>query len=227
MIPPPQLTGKTQAALLSEQAGNEECLHTLVEWLTIGEAAARLGVSVPRLRRLLALPDFAPLVETRTRQTRTGTRTAQGVSVPVLVQLEAGLQQTHEEKPVKPPAEPERVQERERAAEPFETVPVDGFAMQPVLIERETEVDYLRARLSEALHLLAREQQAHAETRRLIVAQHIPQELPRPVDESASEPQDVPQGFTGGDSTGETVSEGESEPKRGLWARLFGRQEGR
>ncbi len=77
--------------------GEDAAQDVADDWVTVAEAAARLGVTVPRLRRLLARPEWSKLTGTRTRTTATGTRTS--VSVPVLllpelaVALEAPLRQ--------------------------------------------------------------------------------------------------------------------------------------
>jgi hypothetical protein len=57
------------------------------EFLTVAEAAASIDFTIPRLRRLLARPDYARHCKTIDRQTRTGTRTAMMVPVSLLSQI--------------------------------------------------------------------------------------------------------------------------------------------
>lgn len=56
--------------------------------LTIAQTAARLGVTEPRLRRALKLPEFADRTLTET-QTRTGTRTGTGIPLALVLDLQA------------------------------------------------------------------------------------------------------------------------------------------
>lgn len=60
--------------------------------LTVQEAAEALSVSAPRLRRLLARPEWSQRTETRTRQTRTGTRTATVLNRSLLPELREALE---------------------------------------------------------------------------------------------------------------------------------------
>lgn len=60
--------------------------------LPIPEAAARLGVTEARLRRLLARPEYSPRVVSLTRETRTGTRTCKAIPLPFLFELQAVLE---------------------------------------------------------------------------------------------------------------------------------------
>ena len=60
--------------------------------LTVQEAAEALSVSAPRLRRLLARPEWIARTETRTRQTRTGTRTGTVLNRSLLPELRAALE---------------------------------------------------------------------------------------------------------------------------------------
>lgn len=62
------------------------------EWVTIAEAAKRLEVTIPRLRRWLARPENERLSVTRETRTRTGTRTAVTVLVSVLPTIKAALE---------------------------------------------------------------------------------------------------------------------------------------
>lgn len=59
--------------------------------LTVQEAAEALSVSAPRLRRLLTRPEWSQRTETRTRQTRTGTRTGTVLNRSLLPELRKAL----------------------------------------------------------------------------------------------------------------------------------------
>ncbi len=61
--------------------------NTSGESITVSDAAERLGITLPRLQRLLRRPDFAAHVHKAEHQTRTGTRTVTLVSVSVLPAL--------------------------------------------------------------------------------------------------------------------------------------------
>lgn len=60
--------------------------------LTVAEAAAALGVTERRLRRLLALPENAARTVTRTRRTVTGTRRVTVLPVALVAELRAGFE---------------------------------------------------------------------------------------------------------------------------------------
>ena len=64
------------------------------EFVTVAEAAEALSVSAPRLRRLLARPEWSERTETRTRQTRTGTRTGTVLNRSLLPELVIALEST-------------------------------------------------------------------------------------------------------------------------------------
>lgn len=112
-------------------------------FVTVAEAAERLSVTLPRLRRLLNRPDFARHVTQRERRTRTGTRTAKAVPVTVLVALREALERPEGEEAE---AEPERERERERQNE---AIPVTVL------------VDELRARIADLSAALEHERDAH------------------------------------------------------------------
>jgi len=94
--------------------------------LTVSEAAAELGTTQPRLRRLLVRPDFAGRTQTETRETKTGTRTATVVPVSVLDDLRAALE-----------AAPVREQKQEREQSPHHALPPSEKASRDQ--EREQE----------------------------------------------------------------------------------------
>lgn len=81
------------------------------DFLTVAQAAEALGVSTPRLRRLLARPEWAERTETRTRQTRTGTRTGTVLNRSLLDVVRADLESMGA--PVEGPL-PETEREREQ-----------------------------------------------------------------------------------------------------------------
>lgn len=61
------------------------------ELLTVAQAAERLGTTIPRLRRLLARPDMAPISQIVPVTTLRGTRTSMVVPVSELSRLSAAL----------------------------------------------------------------------------------------------------------------------------------------
>lgn len=80
-------------------------------FLTVAEAAQELGVSAPRLRRLLTRPEWSERTETRTRQTRTGTRMGTVLNRSLLDALRTDLESTGAPVEGNPPkAEQEREQ---------------------------------------------------------------------------------------------------------------------
>jgi len=111
--------------------------------LTIAEAAAQIGVNEPRLRRLLARPEYAPRVVTLTRRTRTGTRTGKAVPLAFLPELQALF-----ERETGPEGARERkrkhVQERKREAFP---APPDALAMR-LVDEQAARINDLRAQVA-------------------------------------------------------------------------------
>ena len=68
---------------------------TAEDLLTVAEAAEALGVSVPRLRRVLGRPEWSGRTETRTRQTRTGTRTGTVLNSSLLPELKLFLEESN------------------------------------------------------------------------------------------------------------------------------------
>ena len=213
---------------------NDSLAHN--DFVTVAEAAQELGVTVPRLRRLLARPDFARHVTERERRTRTGTRTSKGVPVTVLVSLREALERPEAQEAS---AEPERERENE-------TVIVS------VLVEE------LRARIADLSDALAHERDAHkraevlhlntqgelSELRRKAVDleaanTRLVSLLPSPrnvaqteganTDSAAPVTVPAPVGVSddeSGDEAGKGASDGDSVltvgQRRGFWARLSG-----
>lgn len=135
--------------VIRNENGNEPQL------LTIGNAANHLKVSIPRLRRLLARPEYAPLLQSFTHRTPTGDRQAQGVDVSDLETLRSGLDGNG--------IEPERKQERERIKSEREQEQIrhvgDDAASQP-------DVSALESRLTDLVATVEHER-AERERERL------------------------------------------------------------
>jgi len=155
--------------------------------LTVSEAAAELGTTQPRLRRLLARPDFAGRVHQQERETKTGTRTATVVPVLLLDDLRAVLEAApiREQKREREPSPPEQEHEQEQAASlPF-SFPMS--AQEPdqlsplgarLVAEMEGRIADLQRQLELANAALEREQMNHARTQALAA-------LPAPVESEA------------------------------------------
>ena len=116
--------------------------------MTVAQAAARLGVTEPRLRRAVARTGTA--TQTQTRRTRTGTRTGTVLPVAALVGLAAFLSENGTER------EHDGEQKRERERKPTQA-DAEGFAApdtpagngDAALVAHLTgEVEYLRAALA-------------------------------------------------------------------------------
>lgn len=60
--------------------------------LTVAEAAAQLGTTIPRLRRLLSRPEMVGVSQLRNVETKRGTRTSLVVLVSEMKTLEAALE---------------------------------------------------------------------------------------------------------------------------------------
>lgn len=71
--------------------GAEGNSNGFTESITVSEAAQRLGVTLPRLTRLLKRPEFAAHIAKAERQTKTGTRTVTLVDVTILETLRLTL----------------------------------------------------------------------------------------------------------------------------------------
>lgn len=113
------------------------------ELLTVAQAAARLGVSEPRLRRLLARPEHAPRVVTLTRRTQTGTRTGKAVPLAFLAELQTCFERVSGPDYARE-RERERSREREREAFPR---PQDALATR-LLAEQAARIEDLRAQVA-------------------------------------------------------------------------------
>ena len=115
------------------------------ELLTVVEAARRLAVTVPRLRRWLGRPENSHFSFSMERQTRTGTRTAVVVPVSVLPQIEIG-------------------QKREREQERAESFSFSGREIAPYVDALLREKDARIAELTTALEHEREQSRVHAET---------------------------------------------------------------
>jgi hypothetical protein len=197
------------------------------ELLTVAEAAARLSVSIPRLRRLLARPEFARYTTSQARETKTGTRTSLAVPVSVLPLLADGMER-----------------ERTKTAEsfPFSFGAEDGAAgtketggampalAAALLTEKDARIDALTGalehernttrRLTEALEQAQANLQREQSLRLLTHTEA--QELAGPQTEAAPEDSGDFSGFSG---TPTRAGEGEpsevSDKKKGWWTRLW------
>lgn len=129
------------------------------EFIALADAAKKLNISIPRLRRFLAKPEWKNSVRQVERSTKTGMRSTAVVSVSVLSDLAKALE------------------EKEHEPHSGQLIP----AMQKTLSEKDSEIEYLRNALRFAQESLLREQIAHAETRRLLAA---PSPIEPPKDES-------------------------------------------
>ena len=128
------------------------------EFLTIAEAATRLGVTIPRLRRLLARPQFAPYCKTVARQTRTGIRTATVIPVSVLSSIQIDATQ---------PVEREHKQEREQErlpASPDELI----VAFERIIAEKDARIKDLTEALEHERERSRRHAEAHARAQALL-----------------------------------------------------------
>jgi len=113
------------------------------EVLTIAEAAAQIGVNEPRLRRLLARPEYAGRVVSLTRRTRTGTRTGKAVPLAFLPELKVALDRISTPETQ---GERERERSREREREALKTPP-DAMAIR-VVEEQAARINDLRAQVA-------------------------------------------------------------------------------
>jgi len=193
--------------------------------LTIGQAAARLGVSARYVRRLLERPELAAMVEHGTRQTRTGERGTRLVSPALFLRLQAIT--TH-----KPDAEPneERGPEQNAAergtrnettesqkavpfSEPEQLTPLGAR----LVAEMEGRILDLQRQLSAANAALEREQQNHARTQtlRALEAPTVAQETRPAADDTGNGPEGAQAGA--GEAPGATAA-------RSWLGRLFGRR---
>ena len=134
-------------------------------WLTVAEAAKRLGVSIPRLRRLLARPEFASCARQVTHETKTGTRTAMAVPVPVLPALQTAIEQGNGQQREREQGEPFSLSAQELA------VYTDRMLAERerLIAEKDARIADLTARIEyleqahrHALEALAREQALRA-----------------------------------------------------------------
>jgi len=174
--------------------------------LTVSEAAAELGTTQPRLRRLLARPDFAGRVHQQERETKTGTRTATVVPVLLLDDLRAALETraagTERARGAGPVREQkqEREQEQEQAASlPFAfPSPQEPDQLSPLgarlVAEMEGRIMDLQRQLEAANAALEREQQNHARTQALA-------SLPAPVEQHDAEKKSGPGGASVGNES--------------------------
>jgi len=137
------------------------------EVVTIAEAAQELKVSIPRLRRLLAKPEWKGTVRQIDRPTKTGIRSTTVVPVSAIPNLSTALD------------------EREHEQTNVQLVP----AVQKTLADKDAEIEFLRGALRFAQESLLREQIAHADTRRLLAPPPREEAKEEPKTEIMSEPE--------------------------------------
>lgn len=118
------------------------------ELLTVAEAGKALSVSIPRLRRLLARPEFASYSQRIDRQTRTGTRTATVIPISVLAHLRTEIEKQNE-----------REQERERPNSFSSGSSEVSVYVQALLREKDARI----AELTSALEHERQQSRFHAE----------------------------------------------------------------
>jgi chromosome segregation ATPase len=203
------------------------------------DLAERLGVSVPRLQRLLKRPEFASHVHKGERQTATGTRTVTLVSVSVIGQVEQAIRDqrdgTGEQKRERLHAEAlvsddERaralvgmvMQQAEARISELSTALADVRGERNRLLEeREHFQSRIEALVSEVQELRSIEaQKAEA----VNVAQQVTDQVAdQAADTATSAPGSLETSNTG-HYRGETAPAPTEGKKPGFLARLFGRQ---
>ena len=118
--------------------------------VSLSDAAARLGITLPRLTRLLKRPEFAAGVTKAERQTKTGTRTVTLISVSVFEAIRLTL------------GEQEREQfglKRSRSGEAGQEGHLPLLALQ-ILAEREARLTDKDAEIERLMRTLTETQSA-------------------------------------------------------------------
>jgi len=207
-------------------------------FLTVAEAAQELGVSAPRLRRLLTRPEWSERTETRTRQTRTGTRTGTVLNRSLLDALRADLESMGA--PIEGP-----LPETEREREQFGTRTGTGtrtrqnengnesngspelFQLREKLAAITAERDGLKERLTDTqAERDAWKEQAGTYSERLGEALRALQQAQDEARAARLMPAGrgpgliASQDAQNGDSTGATAQSGASAPREGILAKL-------
>ena len=177
--------------------------------VSLSDAATSLGITLPRLTRLLKRPEFAGGVSKANRPTRTGTRTVTLVSVPVLEQIRLSLAEQKQE---------QSGAKRSRS-EGAEGVPLPPLALQ-ILAEREArladkdaEIQRLTVTLTETQSALrlAQENLRREQTLRLLPA---PQGRPAVLEQTPS--------VETASKIGGSTEQAQGKQDTGWWARLWG-----
>lgn len=192
------------------------------EFITITEAAQRLGVTIPRLRRFLARPEWSDLLKERETRTRTGTRTARTVSVLVLHEIGQALKERDKQEREREHSTPEPFSfplgEQKQASEP-ETKKQSATPPDAALVAQlQAENAFLRGELTAQRE--AREVEA-SELRRLMLMDR--QELLELRQRVALV--EAPKAEAT-DNTRETLEGAQKSTSGGWWARLFGKGKG-
>jgi hypothetical protein len=162
------------------------------ELLTLAEAAIKLNVTLPRLRRLLALPEYAAYVQTVERRTRTGTRTAQVIPFPFPFPPEA---LNERKKAQKPSAKQEREREQNSDSVPVPVRPLNASELavytDRILQERERLITEQAARITDLVAALDNERDTNRRLLEALAREQALRALPaqeRPADaQSATE----------------------------------------
>ena len=134
---------------MSEDDANENSSGDTVT-VSLSDAAARLGITLPRLTRLLKRPEFVAGITKAERQTRTGTRTVTLISVSVFEAIRLTL------------GEQEREQfglKRSRSGEAGQEGQLPPLAMQ-ILAEREARLADKDAEIERLMRTLTETQSA-------------------------------------------------------------------
>ncbi len=171
--------------------------------VTASEAAARLGIPLPRLMRLLRRPEFAPHVGKGERETRTGTRTVTVVSVSVMPALRTATEEhKHEQNG------PERYR------------PDDAAARMQLSVVYETLLREKDARIADLAAALEHERESHRRTQTLLAL--APPQAPTETGPGAPE-----SGATveSGGCTEPAQSEAQERETRRAWWQFWRREE--
>jgi hypothetical protein len=128
------------------------------EYLTVAEAAERIGFTIPRLRRLIARPPYVQHCRTVSRETRTGTRAAVVIPVSMLAEMASGR---HER--------PQQEREREQGhIEEGRSDPDLAAAYERIIAEKDARIKDLTEALEHERERSRRHAEAHARLQALL-----------------------------------------------------------
>ncbi len=181
-------------------------------WLTIAEAAARLGISGPRLRRLLTRPGFAERIQKQSHETVTGTRSATMIPLALLLDLKtASASYRAREKQVHKENNSNDNHSDNVADNVSMTVPM-GAAFAAALSAKDEVIMELRAALAHEREQAVRLTETIGRQQLLL---------------SMTGPQDSPSEATKGPHSGATDKDGSVVKRVGLWRWITGRLKSR